>query len=347
MWAGMARIRRAGEAALERELIKRATRGDADAFGELFALYHAPIYAMCHQRLGDTALAEDAVQDTFVRAMRSLHSFDLSRNFFSWLAAIACNRSIDLSQAERGREQMTLDDSQGSVPGRLPPHDVEGSIVDRIRLERALARLPKKSREAVLLHDLAGWTCAEVANSQGTTEHAVRTLLCRSRARLRELLRGLLPVGVIRRVWKELTRNPQASAAEKLAVASCPLFAVSVASFLLVLGGMPGATNRMPPPLHSDSHVTAVRPAARPVFEVSGDPAAREPSRPVATMISWSTTTGAHHPGAIAPSGGTARVEVVGPDGRVLWSHETGFTCEDVGDFGSLTPESSPLQTGC
>ncbi len=73
-------------------VISRILDGDGDAFRILVERYSDRLFHFCMARLGDQSDAEDAVQDVFVRAYRSLRTFDMSRNWSSWLFAIAANR---------------------------------------------------------------------------------------------------------------------------------------------------------------------------------------------------------------------------------------------------------------
>jgi len=73
-------------------LVGRVLAGEPDAFRSLVDRYSDRLYRFCRARLGDDADAEDAVQDVFVRAYRSLASFDASRSWPSWLFSIAANR---------------------------------------------------------------------------------------------------------------------------------------------------------------------------------------------------------------------------------------------------------------
>ena len=80
----------------ERLWIVRARRGDDEAFSRLVEAYQRPVFSVCYRMLGDAAEAEDAAQETFIRAYTCIDSYDPSRKFSSWLLAIASHYCIDL-----------------------------------------------------------------------------------------------------------------------------------------------------------------------------------------------------------------------------------------------------------
>ncbi|MGC4120078.1 MAG: sigma-70 family RNA polymerase sigma factor [Myxococcales bacterium] len=85
----------------ERELIARAQEGDAAAYGELVARHRDRIYQLAHRMSGNRAVAEDLVQDTFLRAYQQLATFRGDSSFFTWLYRIAVHQGLRRAEVEK------------------------------------------------------------------------------------------------------------------------------------------------------------------------------------------------------------------------------------------------------
>ena len=160
-----------------RDLVARAKRGDGDAFGELYRLYHAPLYrlARAHLRGG----AEDAVAETFLRAWKALPGYrDTGSPFVAWLYGIARHVVID---EIRGQARV---EPRAEVPGGR----VEWKVDDELILAAAIGRLPDEQRQVVELKFLMGATNAEVAAALGKSVGAVNAKQWRALAALRRML---------------------------------------------------------------------------------------------------------------------------------------------------------------
>jgi len=126
---------------------------------------------------GRADLADDAAQDAFVAAIRSLSTYDPSRPFAPWIAKIAVNRARDLLRAER-RRQVTELDGDLEAAGHA---DASGLLM-------AVAALPSEQREAVVLHHVLGFTLNEVAEIVGAPEGTVASRLGRGLAVIRQTM---------------------------------------------------------------------------------------------------------------------------------------------------------------
>jgi RNA polymerase sigma factor (sigma-70 family) len=342
------------EADLERQLVARALAGDHAAFGELFTLFHAPIYRICVDRLLDPGLAEDAMQDTFVRAFQALPRFDVGRRFFPWLATIAVNRAGDMRRRERRQWPTTLEPEVDTTA--FPSNDIAATVVDRQRLDAALSALSASQRRMVIRHDLEGWSCAEVADEEGKSELAVRSSLCRARATLRALLRGIGWLGLtlrgLRRRGRNFVDNASPTAVE---VAGLPFVGVSLVtattiSLILVISGLaPGS--------HGDPAENVRAPgAAAANVSAKNQLAARQdlPPRNVestnrikAGPVQASSRTKSKRHGAAAPPGNKVRLEIAYPNGEVIYYNETWLDCdEEVGKVPEAMPPG-PVRAVC
>src|SRR5580765_8173935 len=90
--------------AAELERVRRARNGDAEAFRGIVEAYSRPLWRAAYRVLDDTAAAEDAVQEAFLRAWRALDRFDEKAELSTWLYRIAINAAIDLKRERRRRE---------------------------------------------------------------------------------------------------------------------------------------------------------------------------------------------------------------------------------------------------
>ena len=161
------------------ELVARARRGEAGAFDELVRRHLRAAYAVALAVLGRPADADDVAQDAFVAALERLDSCDPKR-FSGWLLTIVRNRAL------HALEKRKLRDPTDAIDVATPA--AASDVVLRGQLLAALATLPEVQREIVLLHDLDGWTHAELADALGLTEVNCRQHLFTARRALRAAL---------------------------------------------------------------------------------------------------------------------------------------------------------------
>ena len=86
---------------VEKGWINLAQGGDADAFAKLVDAYQVAVYNLCFRMLGDPYEAEDASQETFIRAYKSMNSYDTKRSFSTWILSIAAHYCIDQMRKKR------------------------------------------------------------------------------------------------------------------------------------------------------------------------------------------------------------------------------------------------------
>lgn len=178
--------RRYGEASDE-DLLRWSGTGDRDAFDQIM-LRHGPYALRTARRLTRNAeVAEDLVQDAFVRAWRHARDFDGSRaRFTTWLYRVIVNLSIDLArrkQMEPLPEGFDMTDESPSAESHLE------AMQERQALAAALQAVPPRQRAALALVYDEGLSGAEAARRMGLSAKAVERLLARGRALLRETLR--------------------------------------------------------------------------------------------------------------------------------------------------------------
>lgn len=168
------------------ELVAKARRGDAAAFGLLVQRYRRAAYAVAYSVTGRHEDAEDAAQESFLVALQRLDECRSPERFAGWLMTIVRNRSRNLVRRESLREtdQVPVSASSGLA---APDREAERSQL-RGLLREALDGLPEVQREIVLLHDMEGWKHREIADRLGVPSGTVRSHLHFARKALRDAL---------------------------------------------------------------------------------------------------------------------------------------------------------------
>lgn len=198
--------------------LARARGGDGAAFQSLVSPLRRGLRAHCYRMLGSLADAEDAVQDTLVRAWKALAAFEGRSSVRTWLTTIATRVCLD-RLAARPPRRLPDTEARPSDP-RLPP---SGPVLDPVWLEplpdaawadgpldlaespeaactrrqgvalaflASIQLLPATQRAALLLHDVAGWSAEEIAGALDSSTAAVNSSLQRARASLDQRLPG-------------------------------------------------------------------------------------------------------------------------------------------------------------
>ena len=172
--------------------VEQVRAGNHAAFAALVGYYEKPVYHLCLRMLGDAGDAEDAAQETFLRAHLQIATYDPARSFKTWLMSIASHYCIDRLRRRRG-VQLSLDDEPLvqalglRCPAQLPDElALAGEQAQRI--QAALRRLPAETRQVVALRYWGEYTCEEIAAATGASVNAVKSRLHRARAALARLL---------------------------------------------------------------------------------------------------------------------------------------------------------------
>jgi RNA polymerase sigma-70 factor, ECF subfamily len=182
----------------DRQLVESYQAGDTEAFAELVRGHGASLLGHAMRKLGDRAAAEDAVQETFVRAYRALPRFDGDYRLGPWLHRILANVCAD--EGNRRRREAEKFDRFAADPfaADLAP-GVEDELgldldVDDSALADALASLPPSYREALNLRFVQELPYDEVARLAGVSEQNARARVSRARSAARSALRGVAAI---------------------------------------------------------------------------------------------------------------------------------------------------------
>lgn len=178
----------------DERLIFAAARGDLDSFNQLVIRHERSVLNLCWRMLGTLPEAEDASQDSFIKAWTNAKSFK-GGAVRPWLLRIATNTCYDVLRSKGRKPTGSLDALEfESEPG----WSTQSDPVDPVRfaetgdlsrmLEAALAQIPDEQRLAVTLCDIQGLPLAEAAEVMETSLGTVKSRLFRGRAKLRDLL---------------------------------------------------------------------------------------------------------------------------------------------------------------
>ena len=217
----------------ERELLGAARGGDEDAFRSLVEPHHAALHAHCYRMLGSLHDAEDALQDTLLRAWRGLPGVRGRSSLRAWLYRIATNACIDAS-ARRPKRVLPLDQGPPAGPDDDPGEPLsesvwvepypdgrlgveEGYAAPEARYEQreavelafiaALQHLPARQRAVLILREVLGFSAREVAESLETTVASVNSALQRARKAVDERLPARSQQATLRSLGDERVRD--------------------------------------------------------------------------------------------------------------------------------------------
>jgi RNA polymerase sigma-70 factor, ECF subfamily len=178
----------------DRTLAARALRGDDQAFGELFEIYFPRLFRFALRRVPDEDVAEDLVQSTLIKAMRSLSSWRGEASLFTWLCTI-CRHEVHDYWRRQGRDaEITSMDDTPEVRAALEALSAGGDSPERA-LERAemadavqlvLDHLPGRYGDVLEWKYAQGLSVAEIATRLGTSLKAAESTLTRARLAFRE-----------------------------------------------------------------------------------------------------------------------------------------------------------------
>lgn len=168
------------------ELSARAAAGDREAFGQLVERYAGQARRLAYAILGHADDADDAAQDGFLAALKSIERYDPARPFGPWLLRIVANAAADRRRRLRVRATEAI--PADSPTGEPPPDRLADQNAFRAVLNAALAKLPARQRIAVVLFDMEGYSHREIAEVVKVPEGTVRSDVFHARRALREAL---------------------------------------------------------------------------------------------------------------------------------------------------------------
>jgi RNA polymerase sigma-70 factor (ECF subfamily) len=181
----LVRARMSPESRDEADLLKKAQGGNLFAFEEIVRRYQRRAYAVAVRIVRRHDLADDVVQEAFLRAWQSLATFDLARPFGPWIARISANLAINHVRSPQAREQ-ELPDGHDETPAPSGGDPLRGVLEGEARrvLEEALRALPDEQRAVFVLRTAEELSYREIADALGVQVGTVMSRLHRAREKL-------------------------------------------------------------------------------------------------------------------------------------------------------------------
>lgn len=182
-------------------LVARTQKGDSTAFDVLIGRYKERLYATVYHMTANHEDANDLVQETFIKAFKSIDSFRGHSSFYTWVYRIAVNRTINFLKRRKNRNQYSLDDLDSSIQtdpdllemmSHVTPRREVGLNELQEKLNEALQKLSECHRAVVTMHDIQGMTHADIAKVLKCSEGTVRSRLFYARQQMQGLLSDYL-----------------------------------------------------------------------------------------------------------------------------------------------------------
>jgi RNA polymerase sigma-70 factor (ECF subfamily) len=180
---------------LDSDIIERAKRGDEEALNTLFERHAPALHRLAVALLGNTADAEDAMQETFLGAFQNIGSFAGRASIKTWLSRILLNQAARLRRAKRVREAVRAVDFNAPATIALKGNEIaDGSGDSGIRMDvlAALDGLSAEFKAVVVLREFEGLSYGEIADVLDVPQGTVESRLFRARRELQEKLKGYI-----------------------------------------------------------------------------------------------------------------------------------------------------------
>jgi len=171
------------------ELVQQAAAGDMAAFEEIYRRHMRRVYALCLRMTANASEAEDLTQEVFTHLYRKLGSFRGESAFTTWLHRLTVNLVLMHFRKRQSRPVFTPQDEETPeeiVRGTGNPNAMP--VLDKIALEKAIAKLAPGYRNVFVLHDVEGFEHEEIARMLGISVGTSKSQLHRARLNLRKLI---------------------------------------------------------------------------------------------------------------------------------------------------------------
>ncbi len=183
----------------ENKLIKKAQKGDADAFEKIISEYQNVVYSIAYRYTDNAEDAADMSQEIFLKMFRNINTFQFKSKLSTWIYRVATNTCIDLvKKTKNDRNTYSIDDGYENSDGETKYNEIaddssqpdiaveNGEIRDVINM--AISRLSDDYRLVIILRDIQGLSYDEISEIVGCSVGTVKSRISRGRKNLREIL---------------------------------------------------------------------------------------------------------------------------------------------------------------
>jgi RNA polymerase sigma-70 factor (ECF subfamily) len=185
----------------DRVLVERTQGGDPTAFDELVRRYQPRLLGMLYNMTNNHTDAWDLAMETFEKAYKSIHTFRLDAEFFTWLYRIGFNLTVNFIKRNKHRNNLSLDDTDLDLQNRSEFVDVSASgdaekqsrLAElKKKLNESMMKLSDQHRAVVTLFDIQGLSHAEIGKIMNCKEETVRSRLFYAHKQLQKYLKNYL-----------------------------------------------------------------------------------------------------------------------------------------------------------
>ena len=190
-----------GQEISDRVLVERTQSGDPTAFDELVRRYQPRLLGMLYHMTNNQADSWDLAMETFEKAYKSIHTFRLDSEFFTWLYRIGFNLTVNFIKRNKHRNNLSMDDEDLDLQNRSEFIDVSASgdaekqsrLADlKKKLNESMMKLSDHHRAVVTLFDIQGLSHAEISKILNCKEETVRSRLYYAHKQLQKYLKNYL-----------------------------------------------------------------------------------------------------------------------------------------------------------
>lgn len=176
-----------GRAQKEKDLLRRAIRGESSAFGLLYDQYHPKIYRFVLLKVGNREEAEDLTHQIFLSAWQHLENFrDVGASFSSWIYRIARNRIIDYYRTRKNLLQLEMISEDLPVIQQVSHETATDQKIKIEKVYRAISSLPKDQQDVILMRFVEELSLSEIAGAMEKNQGTVRVLQFRALRNLKK-----------------------------------------------------------------------------------------------------------------------------------------------------------------
>jgi RNA polymerase sigma-70 factor (ECF subfamily) len=169
------------------EWLERSRAGDTQAMAAIYDHFKSSLYGLAFRYTRNHAVAEDLLQDIFVKVFSNLHTLDNDNTFVGWLYRVAVNTCLSYLRTHKRiyRKEVALDDAVGYLSHKAShrPEDMMTKILDE-----AIQRLSPRLKSVFMLHDIQGFKHEEVAQIMDCSVGTSKSQLFKARMKIREYL---------------------------------------------------------------------------------------------------------------------------------------------------------------